>query len=342
MDHILSPSMKHYASIPIYTLLGNINLALGKIHATASYLHEQKPTWMIFSKYDIQQSINMGPYPINFKELLMDEVSEKKRLRYWENPAMADMRALNFGLAYTQATGTFGFHLLTELNNIIEPFNPGLLPPESIVQKHKTEPVMTAMARFDDIMKASPFQHPMLAIIWMHLYVAMVAPFDRKYERTLAVFIQLYITYTQKWPLPLCPYTRYLRLHQERYQTLLKEALTSPEALESFAIFILEAIFDTLQWTHKLMTIMDQSLTHALNTFQQKGMHVDKWIKHFYHYPITKFSMLIHDLDVVQSTALRVAQSFVTIGMIASPKVGREYVYQNTTLFKMIDPYFPD
>lgn len=342
MDHILSPSMKNYASIPIYKLLGDINLILGKIYTTSSYLHDQKQTWTIFSKYDIQQQINMGPYPINFKELLMDEISEKKRLRYWENPAMADMRALNFGMAYTQATGTFGFHLLTELNNIIEPFNPGIIHAERIIRKHKTEPVMAAMARFDDIMKASPFHHPMLAIIWMHLYVAMVAPFDRKYERTLAVFIQLYVTYTQQWPVPLCPYARYLRQQQERYQTLLTAALTSPQALEPFAIFILEAVLDTLHWTHNLMTIMDQSLTHSLIAFKQKSMHVDKWIKHFYHYPVTKFSMLIKDLEVVQSTALRAAKSFVTIGMIESPKIGREYVYQNTTLFKVIDPHFPD
>lgn len=179
---------------------------------------------------------------------------------------------------------------------------------------------------------------PLVKLAIIHYQFESIHPFYDGNGRTGRIINVLYLVLKELLDSPILYLSKFIIRNKSSYYKLLQE-VTIDENWESWVLFILKGIEETATETlilvkeiNKLLENTAEKIKNTLPKIYSREL-VDLLFYEFY----TKIAYVENGLGVSRKTAAKYLSELEVEGFLVSEKIGRERIYLNKELFKIVE-----
>jgi len=179
---------------------------------------------------------------------------------------------------------------------------------------------------------------PLIKMAIIHYQFEAIHPFSDGNGRTGRIINILYLVHNNLLELPVLYLSKYIIEYKTDYYKYLR-SVTEKDNWEQWIIFMLDAIEKTAIYTKDKIYAIRNLLDITLEKARKKlppHMYSKELIELLFYQPYTKVQFLVDAGIVKRQTAAEYLQALETNGILKSSKLGRERLYLNLQLYKLL------
>ena len=201
--------------------------------------------------------------------------------------------------------------------------------------------IRNLLKNLEDYIHAEDDTDPLIKMAIIHYQFEAIHPFFDGNGRTGRIINILYLSYSNLLSLPLLYLSRYIITHKSEYYEKLR-AVTRGEAWEDWILYMLEAIEETATDTKNQMDAIRSLLDETINTCRNSlpdRVYSKELIELLFKQPYCKISFLVDAGIASRNIASGYLYELVKLGILEKRKIGRELLYVNTALYKLLSKF---
>jgi Fic family protein len=194
------------------------------------------------------------------------------------------------------------------------------------------------LKNLEDYIHAENAVDPLVKLAVIHYQFEAIHPFTDGNGRTGRILNILYLILKDLLDFPVLYLSKYIIENKNDYYRLLRN-VTMRRDWESWILFMLEAIEQTSIHTRgKIISIrelIEETLASTKNRLPSR-VYSKELIELLFHQPYTKVQFLVDAGIAERQTAAEYLKELEKIGVLKSHKTGKENLYLNIKLFKLL------
>ncbi len=178
---------------------------------------------------------------------------------------------------------------------------------------------------------------PLIRLAAGHYQFEAIHPFTDGNGRTGRVLNSLFLIQEELLTLPILYLSRYIIRHKDDYYRLLID-VTRNEQWEPWVLYMLEAVRETSLWTlNKINAIRDLVEMTVVDVRRERPkIYSRELVDELFKQPYCRIDNLVQAGVAKRQTAARYLNQLAEIGIIEERKVGREKLFVNSRLLKLL------
>jgi Fic family protein len=179
---------------------------------------------------------------------------------------------------------------------------------------------------------------PLIRLALIHYQFEAIHPFEDGNGRTGRILNILYLIEQGLLAIPVLYLSRAIIARKNDYYRLLRE-VTEEQAWEQWVLFMLSAIEETSLWTYSRILAIRSLLEKTAETYRDKlpsAVYSKDLIELIFVQPYCKIQFVVDAGIAQRQTAAGYLQQLEDIGVLESKKIGRERVFINPPLLKLL------
>jgi len=178
---------------------------------------------------------------------------------------------------------------------------------------------------------------PLIKMAMLHYQFEAIHPFTDGNGRTGRILNVLYMCKEKLIDLPVIYISKYILDYKNDYYKFLKE-VTENGNWENWTFYMLEAVNQTAVLTLKKVNAIYNSYLEAIEIVKSKApdIYSRELIEVVYNQPYCKIAILEEKKIASRNTASKYLRRLEELGILKSEVVGRETLYRNLPLYKIL------
>ena len=206
-----------------------------------------------------------------------------------------------------------------------------------------TPPVGTAVLRdklgnLEDFLLAADELDPLVRMAVAHYQFEAIHPFTDGNGRTGRILNILFLLHAGLLRIPVLYLSRHLIQHKSEYYRMLL-GVTQCAQWEEWLLFMLTGVEETAIWTTgRILAIRDlfeETLAHCRARLPSK-IYSKELVEMIFTQPYCKIQFLVEAGIAKRQTASEYLQALANVGVLEGEKQGREVLYKNPALLKLL------
>ncbi len=178
---------------------------------------------------------------------------------------------------------------------------------------------------------------PLIRLAIGHYQFEAIHPFRDGNGRTGRILNILFLIQSKLIDIPVLYLSRFIIQNKSEYYRLLQR-VTEKNNWEDWVLYMLKGVEETALWTTQRIHAITQLLNLTLERCRHEipDVYSKELIELIFRQPYCKIKFLV-DVDIAErQTASRYLQELERIGILESEKRGREVIYKNPALIKVL------
>lgn len=171
----------------------------------------------------------------------------------------------------------------------------------------------------------------------LHYQFETIHPFLDGNGRTGRILNVLYLIQKGYIDIPILYPSSYIIEHKDEYYRFLR-VVTAGGEWEQWILFMLDAIqvasMDTIERVREIREELDRTVDEVRAALPR--IYTKELVETLFVHPYSKIEFLVNALGVERKAASRYLQSLEELGLLENQKVGREKIYINVRLMKIL------
>lgn len=178
---------------------------------------------------------------------------------------------------------------------------------------------------------------PLIKVCLIHYQFESIHPFYDGNGRTGRILNILYLVLNNLIDSPILYLSKYINKTKQEYYKLFNEVRNNNN-LEDWILYILKGIEITSKETISLIEKIQNEMKNYKEEFRSKlpKIYSKELLESLFYEVYTKISYIEKACNVTRITATSYLNQLEEIGLLESEKVGREKLYKNTRLIKLL------
>jgi Fic family protein len=197
--------------------------------------------------------------------------------------------------------------------------------------------LMKTMKNLEEFLNNYEDIDPLIRLAVAHYQFEAIHPFRDGNGRTGRILNILFLIQNNLIEIPVLYLSRYIIQNKPDYYHLLRR-VTEESAWEDWIIYMLKGIEETALWTteriHAIYDLPEQTIQRCRKEIPD--IYSKELIELIFKQPYCKIKFLVEANIAERQTASRYLQKLEKIGILVSEKRGRERIYKNPALIKVL------
>lgn len=178
---------------------------------------------------------------------------------------------------------------------------------------------------------------PLINLAILHYQFESIHPFYDGNGRTGRILNILYLIINGLLEIPILYLSSYINDNKADYYRLLN-TVNKNDNWEEYILYMLKAIETTSNNTIAKINAINNLLSETIEIVQKRKPKIyrKELVELLFEQPYSKIEYVVQKLKVERKTASRYLNSLEKIGVVVSEKVGRENIYINEALIKIL------
>jgi Fic family protein len=178
---------------------------------------------------------------------------------------------------------------------------------------------------------------PLIKMALLHYQFEAIHPFSDGNGRTGRILNVLYLCKENLIDLPIIYLSKYILEHKNDYYKFLRE-VTENGSWKNWILFMLDAVKETSVFTLEKVNAIYDSFAAAVEKIKTKAPEIysHELVEVIFKQPYCKIAILEEEEIASRNTASKYLRKLEEIGILASEVVGRETLYKNESLYKIL------
>ena len=178
---------------------------------------------------------------------------------------------------------------------------------------------------------------PLIKMAIIHYQFEAIHPFYDGNGRTGRILNVLYLIHRELLDLPILYLSSFIIKNKSDYYNGLTDVRTK-KAWESWIIYMLDSVEYTAKDTTKTIKAIKALLDKTIEKVKRElpKIYSRELVETLFHQPYIKISHLVEGGLIARQQGSVYLQQLESIGILSSKKVGREMIYVNVGLFKLL------
>lgn len=179
---------------------------------------------------------------------------------------------------------------------------------------------------------------PLIKMTVIHYQFESIHPFYDGNGRTGRIINVLYLVLKKLLDTPILYMSNYIIKNKTDYYRLLQGVRTKNN-WEAWVLFMLKAVEETSKNTLLTLKSIKILMDNSINKVKKLLPHINnvgELVEVIFYQPYTKINFLEKKLSVTRQTASQYLKKMEEIGILQSVKLGREMLYLNVELYKLL------
>ena len=178
---------------------------------------------------------------------------------------------------------------------------------------------------------------PLIKVCLIHYQFESIHPFYDGNGRTGRILNILYLVLNKLLDSPILYLSKYINKTKQEYYKLFNEVRNNNN-FEDWILYILKGIEITSKETMELIEKIQNEMKDYKEEFRNKlpKIYSKELLESLFYEVYTKISYIEKSCNVTRLTASSYLNQLEEIGLLESEKVGRERLYKNTRLIKLL------
>jgi Fic family protein len=242
---------------------------------------------------------------------------------------------------------------MIDLHHLVEPDKGSIrkLPGTDIKNTRNQEVIYTPPQNYDEIIDLlsnleyhfnnSSMYDPLVNMAVLHYQFESIHPFYDGNGRTGRILNILYLLLHEKIHEPIIYLSKYINDNRQEYYSLLKNIQEDRNMIEPFVIFMLKAIEEMSTFTINFIMDVTNEITEVKKLVKEKipEIYSAELVENLFFDFYTKNEIFRNKLNISRNTATNYLKKLENLDILSSTKVGKEVVYKNVHLFKLIEKW---
>ena len=198
--------------------------------------------------------------------------------------------------------------------------------------------IRNKLSDLEDFIHADDQLDPLVKLAMIHYQFEAIHPFFDGNGRTGRIINILYLVLQGMLDIPVLYMSKYIMEHKGQYHSLLRE-VTGQSSWEPWIIFILDAVEETATHTRNriidIRVLLDDTLALAKQRLPAR-MYSKELVEILFQQPYTKGQFIVEAGIAERQTAAEYLKELEQIGILRSKRIGRENLYLNVELYKLL------
>jgi Fic family protein len=178
---------------------------------------------------------------------------------------------------------------------------------------------------------------PLISLAVLHYQFESIHPFYDGNGRTGRILNILYLILNGLLDIPILYLSSYIIKNKAEYYRLLN-AVNKKNEWENWIIYILKAVEETSKQTIAQIKNIRELLDATIEEVKELApkIYSKELVENIFEQPYSKIEFLTKKLGIERKAASRYLRKLKEIGILESKKVGKEMIYINTELIKLL------
>lgn len=178
---------------------------------------------------------------------------------------------------------------------------------------------------------------PLINLAILHYQFESIHPFYDGNGRTGRILNILYLIINGLLDIPILYLSSYINENKSEYYKLLNQ-VNKEDEWEKWILFMLKAIEVTAKSTIAKINSIKSLLAKTIIIVRAKAEKIyrKELVELLFEHPYSKIEFVVNNLGVERKAASRYLKKLEKIGVLKSQKIGRETLYLNTELIKIL------
>lgn len=180
---------------------------------------------------------------------------------------------------------------------------------------------------------------PLIKMALLHYQFEAIHPFSDGNGRTGRILNVLYLCKENLIDLPIIYLSKYILEHKNDYYKFLRE-VTENSNWENWVLFMLDAVKETASFTLGKVNAIYDSFAATIEKVRTQAPEIysHELVEVIFKQPYCKIAILEEEEIASRNTASKYLRKLEEIEILASEVVGRETLYRNLPLYKILAP----
>lgn len=283
-----------------------------------------------------------------------DELFKTMSRENYESPAAKEVvnyrSAIWRGYELVKDNGFLSINIIIEIQNLIEPNKGGVRKlPGTILKNQATgeviytppsgkEEILSLLDNLEEYINNDyDNMDPLIKLAVIHYQFESIHPFYDGNGRAGRIINVLYLVLKDLLDSPILYLSKFIIRNKTAYYNLLQK-VTAEGKWEEWILFILQGIEETADETLMLVKEMNNLLETTAKEINEKlpSIYSRELVDLIFFEFYTKIGYIEEGLGVSRKTAAKYLSSLEEEGFLVSDKIGRERIYLNEELFKIV------
>jgi len=181
---------------------------------------------------------------------------------------------------------------------------------------------------------------PLIKMALIHYQFESIHPFYDGNGRTGRILNVLYLVLNNLLDSPILHLSNYINKNKDKYYKLFNE-FRKNNNYEDWIIFILKGIEETSKSTIELIKLIQNEMESYKQEFMTKlpKIYSDELLTSLFFEVYTRINYIENKCGVTRQTAATYLNQLVDVGLLEYEKIGRESIYKNTRLIKLLSEF---
>ena len=200
----------------------------------------------------------------------------------------------------------------------------------------KKEDILRYISNLEEYINNDDAIDPLIKLAIIHYQFESIHPFYDGNGRTGRIINILYLVLKELLDTPILYLSKYIIRNKLKYYELFKKKKKSGN-YEEWIIYFLIGLEETSEETIKIINkIREEILNMKYELKTKTKIYSKELLESLFYEFYTKIPYIQEQLGVSDKTAQKYLDSLVELGFLSSEKIGRERIYKNERLFKII------
>ena len=200
------------------------------------------------------------------------------------------------------------------------------------------EIIRKKLVNLEQFIHADDGLDPLIRLAVMHYQFEAIHPFHDGNGRTGRILNILYLVEQGLLKIPVLYLSRYIIHHKNEYYRLLR-GVTANQAWEPWILYMLTAVEETAVWTCRKISAIRDLLERTAAVCKKKlpgNVYSRELMELIFVQPYCKIAFVVEVGLAERKTASVYLKKLEEIGVLNSMKIGREKIYLNPALVKLL------
>ncbi len=253
------------------------------------------------------------------------------------------------GYEQIKKDGFISTNTIVKIQGIIEHNNAGIrkLPGTELKNSLTGETIYTPpqnekdireyLKNLENFINSNDNIDPLIKMCLIHYQFESIHPFYDGNGRTGRILNILYLVLNNLIDSPILYLSKYINETKQEYYKLFKE-VREKNNYEGWILYILKGVEITSKETIKLIEKVQNEMRTYKEEFMNKlpKIYSEKLLESLFYEVYTKISYVEKACSVTRITATSYLNKLEEVGLLESEKIGREKIYKNTRLIKLL------